>query len=133
MEEALDLFLAYRDINDKQKAMKPGDALWQRCFGLEMAHVVAHVSVMSHSDKWALEGGEAALVSLIDGYDVEIDGPACRSFAFKQNWMFSGMFVYMLALHYGALPAVATWHRKALAGLHKCKLDSGRDYAQDPM
>lgn len=127
LEEALQVFVDYRDFNARA-AKSAKDPVSQRFYLLEMAHVINHMSIMSHSEKFKLETGEGGLVQAINDYVVEEDGKKYKTIGGKQNWLHSGLFLYMLGLQFGNLNAVMTWHGKVLKGYNDTKLATTKNY-----
>ena len=87
-------------------------------------------SPMSHSNRWPVEAAdEKALVEAVEAYDYHADGPVHKAIGMKIDVFRGGMFLHMLALHFGALHTVRTWCRKTTTAFAELNLAVSHSYS----
>ena len=107
------------------------DAAGKRFFAFEKFHVLGHCTIVSHEDSWNVENGRQELMDAINAYEVEVDGERYRKLGGKQNWLQSGMFLYMLTLHYGEVETTKVWKEKAVASWSLTGVADSRRYNKE--
>ena len=117
-------------LNLEFAALYPDDQAKQNFFITEYYHVMGHLIVNSHADNFEPKIPPRSLRTAIKQYNPSRDAAVWAKTAGKQNWIHSGLFTYQLALQWGDVESLNTWHAKHLAGLEAYNLATGRNFKQ---
>ena len=91
---------------------------------------MGHLVINSHADNFEPKIAPRHLRSALDHYDPKKHATIWGKTAGKQNWIHSGLFTYQLALQWGDMDGLNTWHAKQVAGLEVYELASRRNFKQ---
>ena len=86
------------------------------------------LSVVSHSDKWRMDGGEAALVGVVNAYEYRTWNPVFKTIGVKVDPVLTGAFLPVLGARYGSLDAVRTCCAKMSAAFVEMGLAKSHMY-----
>ena len=129
IEEGFDVLVEkFKPLNEEMCNSLAEDPAKARCLALEYFHVVAHVPILSHLEKYGVENGEERLTAIIRAYDSSIDAGVFKTTCGKQNWMHSGLFLYQLCFQYGSMGDLDTWHEKVVRGYKPLSLQTSHNY-----